>query len=43
MYPEFSDITELISAADYGLYESKKQGRNRVVYIEKTQLKKNSQ
>ncbi|GIX42418.1 MAG: hypothetical protein KatS3mg129_2151 [Leptospiraceae bacterium] len=43
MFPEFSTATELISAADYGLYQSKEQGRNKVIIIEKKHLKKDSQ
>ncbi len=40
MFPEFSSVSELISAADFGLYQSKEQGRNKVIIIEKNQLKK---
>jgi diguanylate cyclase (GGDEF)-like protein len=43
MFPEFYTATELISAADYGLYQSKEQGRNKVIIIEKKHLKKDSQ
>lgn len=42
MFPEFNTTTSLISAADYGLYQSKEQGRNKVIIIESKDLKKDS-